>query len=135
MLEIIHRQFDKLTKRLNAPAEHSEFRTTPKHDGSAHCEYDGTSYRYIVTERGHELERRMTVEADELLFWLISDVALLMALRFELCNRDPNAVGIDSRRVWMPHQVELLRSVRESWADRMAAEHKSRLLEHPYIDG
>jgi hypothetical protein len=56
----------------------------PQHDGGPHVEIIGDKYHYVVTERGSELERKITTDRQELLYWLISGVVFEMVGDFEL---------------------------------------------------
>lgn len=133
-LDSIKSRFYELSRQVDSP--NATFRTTPGHDGSAHCEVDDVAYHYVVTERGQEIERRSSSDPDEMLYWLISDVTWGMAINYELQNRETASTKrIDGRRVWMPYHVELLQKVDQQWADRKQAEYDATLSTHPYNDG
>ena len=59
-------------------------------------EIDGDTYAWVKTERSQEVERRLTRDLDELLFWLIGSVIFEMATAYEFANR---IEGQDFRRV------------------------------------
>lgn len=67
----------------------------PRGDGSPYVEV-GEAYYFIVEERGIELERRKTIDLDELLYWVFDGVTFTVASTFETRNREPNK---DSRRL------------------------------------
>ena len=108
------------------------FRTSPAHDGSPHVEKVGNEWRYIVTERGMELQRRTTVDADEVLYWLVKDVTFELASRYELEHRSPS---LDFRRLLFAKEEELLGEISPEWAQRYAAEMQTVLQQHPFVDG
>ena len=136
MLDAIRIRFQEISRLLNAPDERTTFRTTPEHDGSWHCEQDGETFHFVITERGMEVERQTTRDAYELLYWLVSDVTFGMAIDYELQSRGSNdSDKTDGRNVWMRHQVELLRTVNKSWADSKHLEHSSMLSREAKNDG
>jgi hypothetical protein len=86
---------------------------------------------YVVVERGTEFERTLFVTEDDLLYRVLRDITFSVAGRHELANRVP---GVDSRRLRFRTQVELLRRLSESWAERLANEHEVILRRHPFDD-
>lgn len=128
-LEEIRSEFLRLCALagLKAPVHFS-----PRHDGSAHVEFDGTEYSYVVTERGSEFERRRTADRDELLYWLISDAVFDAACEFEVRNRID---GQDFRRMLFAKKIELMCAVRPEWARRQREEIERVLEANPYNDG
>ena len=131
-LAAIGRRFGELTAGLDAHPSLKRFTTDPTHDGGPHAEYAGGVFAYVVTERGQELERRETLDPEELLYWLVSDVAGAAARRYELNHRRP---GVDSRRLWFQKHVELLSGLRPEWGRRQQAEYDAVLRRHPFEDG
>ena len=99
--------------------------------GDPHIEVDTTHYHYVVTERGKELERKTTLDADELIYWLISDVIRDIASDYEMKHRVPNQ---DSRRQQFQKEIELFLLVNPDWAARKKNELAVILAEHPFSD-
>ncbi|MCP4887036.1 MAG: hypothetical protein GY904_10540 [Planctomycetaceae bacterium] len=133
-LSTIERRFRNVASTLAAPASCRTFRTTPHHDGSRHCEFDGTTYTLTTSERGTLFDSDATTDPDELLFWLVRDMTWQMASDHELKNR-PDDFNGDSRIVLFDHHVELLSRIDENWAVRQR-DHYSRILaEHPSNGG
>ncbi|MGB4812806.1 MAG: Imm63 family immunity protein [Methylophilaceae bacterium] len=108
-----------------------KFNTAPQHDGSAHVEVEFGIYSYVMTERGTELERRITESQDETLYWLTSDAVFIIACQFELNNR---IAGQDTRRLMFAKNLALLALVSPAWAERKDQEHQEILAKYPYID-
>ena len=131
-LASVRNRFHKIANQLGAPNDYAVFRTKPRHDGSAHCEFDGEYFCYVLSERGETYDEKRTRDAEELLFWLVRDMTLQMAVDYELANRKP---GVDGRRIWFPYHVELLRSIDKAWAKRQQAAYAATLRANPYNDG
>ena len=107
------------------------FRTFPEHNGSAHVEeHDGALF-YVVTERGEELERRRTTDADELLYWLVRDVTSDLARRQARTLRRP---GEDSRRAWFAREEVLLRTLDVAWGEAYKRDREEVLRRAPFVD-
>ena len=128
-LAAIKSEFYSIADRLNAPRAFVRFAIKPRHDGSTHIEMSGNTYAYVITERGEEFERRTTMNDDDILYWIVSDMTREMASEYELSHRMPNA---DSRRILFQKHVELLGSVRHEWQARKQAEYATVLERHPF---
>lgn len=120
-----------IARRLNAPRQYVRFATTPQHDGSAHIETTESGFAYVITERGGEHERRETLNDDDVLFWLVSDLTRQMASQYELTNRISTA---DSRRILFQRHMELLGIINRDWQTRKELEYKAVLEQYPYYD-
>jgi hypothetical protein len=128
-LQTLRRRFHKFCDQLEASASDRVFHTTLGE--GAHIERIGRSYHYVVAERGHEFERRVTTDPDHILFWLISDIVTSMAQQTELKNRRP---GEDTRRQWFAEGERLLRLLRDDWADEWCKKVDATLQQHPFND-
>jgi hypothetical protein len=120
----------RVAERLSGAGAYLPTFEQSRHDGSPHIEV-GDGYFFVVCERGSELERRKTLELDELLFWVFSSIAFSLASRWELDNRRRDE---DSRRQVFAKQVDLLSALSPEWARREAEAHRRILLEHPFSD-
>ncbi len=107
------------------------FHTQPTHSGAPHVEIVDDTYHYVVTERGSEFERRKTKDPDELLYWLLYDVAFDMACQYEVEHR---IEGQDFRRLMFEKKVEYMATLSPEWADRVRDHNASVLAEHPFSD-
>ncbi len=124
----LKRHFGEIRERIGADWP---LRTAPMHDGSPHIEVSENSYSYVVTERGLELERRTTESEEEVLYWLTASMVFSVAVRYELCHRQP---GRDCRRVLFAHELELMDRINPVWRQRKAVEIGQILEQHPYRD-
>lgn len=127
----LQRRYRSACERLGVRSDRFPYRTRPAHDGSPHVEVSGDLYHYVVTERGTELDRRTTRDADQLMFWLLAGVTFSLACEFELAHR---VAGQDFRRVQFAKQIELLAGLDPAWGQRRAEELGRILKEHPFND-
>lgn len=127
----LRRRFREACNRMGAGEGAVIYRTAPAHDGSAHVETIADEYHYVVTERGSESGRRVTADPDELLYWLVADVAFALASVFE---RQHRVQGQSFRRLLFAKEVELLGAVKPAWAGRRQKEIDAILGKHPYDD-
>ena len=120
-----------------------EFVIVPKTDGdypfpskrnswaAPYIEVQGDEYHYVASERGSEVMRAKTLEADEINFWISCDYTRWIASRYELQHRLSSE---DSRRQWMGLHVQLLARVNPKWAQRVKDEYDEILAKHPFRD-
>ena len=127
-LASIEKRFRQIAAKVDAQAKACVFRTTPHHDGSRHCEFDGTSYSYTTSERGEYYDRRTTTDPSELLFWLVTDLTRDMASQFELRNRTTDS---DTRLAMFDQHVALLTRIDKTWAAQIRRDYDRILAEHP----
>ncbi|QIG79904.1 Imm63 family immunity protein [Stakelama tenebrarum] len=102
----------------------------PQENGAPHVELDD-GYHFVVTERGSELQRRMSADRAELLYWIFEAHTFALAAAFELRHR---VEGADSRRLLFARQEHLLGRVSQEWGLRNTAEHRAVLVRHPFDD-
>lgn len=88
---------------------------SPQRDGYPHIEVVGDEYHFVVTARGSELERKITKEVDELLFWLVEGDVLELACEWELNHRVPTQ---DTKRLIASKEIEYLDKINPKWAER-----------------
>lgn len=97
-----------------------------------HIEIDSTgNYNYIVVEKGSELNRDITNNLDELLYWIFKSITSNMAMHFELKNRINNQ---DTRKLYFNKQIELLTSVNEKWRILITNELNQIIEKSPFDD-
>ncbi len=95
-----------------------ELSEEPSEDARPHIEVERDGrMAWIVDERGAEMERRPTLDRDELLYWIFESVTWLMAYQ-----EARGAPGDDFRRILFTRQLELLRRLKSDWRDRMATQ-------------
>src|SRR5918997_1030850 len=111
----IRSRYYKVARRLGAPKHLVMFATQPRPDGGAYVELDGDAYAYVVWERGVELQRKVTHDPEEILYWLVSDLTFEMAMEYELDHRRKDQ---DSRRLLFEKNLELLAVANQTWSER-----------------
>lgn len=129
-LSSIERQIRDLSGPLGAPATNLPTFGESRHDGTPHIEV-GTTYDFVVCERGSEFERRSTTDLDELFYWVFATITFSMACDFELRHR---RAGEDFRRQLFAQQVALLSALSPDWAAKEEAEHARILEQNPFVD-
>ena len=97
-----------------------------------YVEIQNDQYYYVANERGIEVMREATFEADEINFWISRDYTRWLASRYEMRHRLANE---DSRRQWMALHVQMLSRVDPNWAQRIADGYNAILTNHPFHDG
>lgn len=93
---------------------------------------EGDLLVYAARERGRETMRQETSDPDELVFWVISDVARELAIDREARRRRR---GRDGRRQWFADWEARMRRLRPDWGDRVHAHVEDVLRRSPYRDG
>jgi len=73
----------------------------------------------------------MTLDEDELLYWIFEGITFGMAGRYELQHRVPYQ---DFRRILFEHQLELIAKLNTKWKERREFEQKETLSRHPFHD-
>jgi hypothetical protein len=99
--------------------------------GYAFWRREGTTYVYAARERGRETFRQETEDVDELVYWVVHDVAGGIAMDWALRHRRK---GQDSRRRWFPRWIALMAGLRPDWGARTAAYVDAVLERSPYLD-
>jgi hypothetical protein len=99
--------------------------------GRPHIEVGDLDYHYVSVERGKENSRMSTVDFEELLFQIFSDVTFHQAIGFELEHRLEKQ---DCRRIIFDHQTRMLSMLSYSWAERQSSCHAKILDTHPFDD-
>ena len=130
-IEQIQLEFNEYLRRINPAFSESRIQTTRGDDGASHLEIIDNTYHYIATERGLELSRQITQDKDELLYWLVSELAWGMAITYEFKNR---VKGQSSRRLLFAKTIENLNKANPAWAERKQKEFDEILAIHPFDD-
>ena len=130
-IEIIQLEFNEYLRRINPAFSGSSIQTTRSDDGTSHLEIIDNTYHYITTERGLDLSRHITEDKDELLYWLVSELAWGMAITYEFKHR---IKGQSFRRLLFAKTIENLNKANPAWAERKQKEFGEILAIHPYDD-
>jgi hypothetical protein len=120
-----------LGQRIDAPKDLLVVRKEASGAGDPYVDCDGTSFLYIVSERGTEFSRKVVSSEGELLHLLLSDAVSQMAWDYELDHR---VEGCDPRRIAFPKMIELMDRLDPTWGAEMRARIEKILLNAPYKD-
>ncbi len=130
-IEQIQAEFNEYLHRINPAFSESPIQTTRGDDGTSHLEIIDNAYHYIATERGLDLSRHITEDKDELLYWLVSELAWGMAITYEFKHR---IKGQSFRHLLFAKTIENLNKANPAWAERKQKEFGEILAIHPYDD-
>lgn len=123
-LDAIRQRVEELAEKVEAPPDSlPTFGRSEDARPHVEVERDGRM-AWVVDERGAEIERRATLDRDELLYWIFESVTWLMA--YQEAHGVP---GDDFRRILFTRQLELLGRLKTEWRDRVATEKAQYLRE------
>lgn len=97
-----------------------------------HDEADGTLV-YEARDRGRVVMHKQTRDPDELVYWVVDDVARSLAKRAATKTKEYNEAA-DPRRVWFPLWRELVASQDAEWGSRTSREITKILAHSPFQD-
>lgn len=86
-IEEIQKVANLLGEKIGAPRSLLIVKYRSPEDGSPHVEIKPEGFDYVCSERCYEIYRKHTTSLDELLYWIVSDVAFRLASDYELANR------------------------------------------------
>ena len=130
-IEQIQIEYNEYCRRINPAILNALIQTTRGDDGTSHLEIEDDTYHYIATERGLDLNKKSTRDKDELLYWLVSELAWGLASTYEFKNR---IKGQSFRRVLFAKTIENLNKANPAWAERKQKEFDAILAIHPFND-
>ena len=130
-IDSIKRAVDKLSKKIGASAYLLPTYGTSEQTGRPHIEVHGDDYHFVVVERGAEIERRITHDVYDLLYWIFASIAFSLATDYEVKHR---VLGKDFRRLLFCKQEEILGILDEDWKRRLQEENRQVLQAHPFDD-
>nr|WP_252867568.1 Imm63 family immunity protein [Pantoea sp. AV62] len=120
-----------MTLQAGLPRHSVNLCTAPIGDGTPYVTFENDEYNFIHSERGYEFSRKVTGSLDELLYWIMSEVAYKTAFQYELEHR---VKGRDGRRIAFPKFIELMANMNISWEPKAQREIQKILTEAPYDD-
>lgn len=129
----IKRKIDKLARKIDAPRKlRPSYGSFDYEMDSFFIEIDNKGVmRLIETERGQVHEVRRTRDLDELLYWIFTNITFSMAYKLAI----EKTIGhMDRRKLIFQFQEELLAKLNPKWKDRIDAEYKEFLKNHPVDD-
>lgn len=130
-IEELQKRIDELLLKAGIPRHSVNLCTAPVGDGTPYISFENGKYNYIFSERGYEFFRKITESTDELLYWIMSELAYKIAFKYELENR---IEGRDGRRIAFPKFIELMTKINPLWKLKAEDEIKKTLSASPYDD-
>ena len=127
----IQKKVDEMALRAGLPRHSINLCTEPIGEGTPYITFENNMYNYIYSERGYEFSRRVTKSLDELLYWIMSELAHKAAFQYELDHR---VEGRDGRRIAFPKFIELMANMNSAWESEARHEIQKILAESPYDD-
>lgn len=133
-LEEIRKKIEEISLKLPQKIDINSYITFGNQEDFAkpNIEIDNSLfYNFIVVERGQELEKRITLNLDDLLYWIFELITFDLASKFELQNRIENS---DFRKILFKKQEELLSFISDEWKAKKLIEHNEILKIFPFQD-
>lgn len=130
-IDEIQKKVDGMILRAGLPRYSVNLCTAPIGDGTPYITFENNVYNYIYSERGYEFSRKVTSSLDELLYWIMSELAYKIAFQYELEHR---VKGKDGRRIAFPKFIELMVDMNPVWGAEARYEIQKTLTESPYDD-
>ncbi|HED1216686.1 TPA: hypothetical protein R4R66_004545, partial [Enterobacter asburiae] len=89
-------------------------------DGVAtpYLEIHGKEYHFIVSERGLEIQRKVTLSDDEILYWFVESAVAGLASTYAASHSSER----EFREVYFRRQYSLMLSIKPEWATRKRKE-------------
>lgn len=86
-------------------------------DGMAtpYLEIHGKEYHFIVSERGIEIDRKVTLSDDEIIYWFVECGVESLASEYAALSRKPES---EFRSVYFRKQYCLMLAIKTEWATR-----------------
>ncbi len=88
-------------------------------------------YNLIYEERGHETERIVFHNEDDILYNIFSKIVDALALQVASAN---SVTDVDSRRVAFPYGEALIGSIDIAWQRRLQLDHEHEIQKRPFDD-
>lgn len=130
-LQQLQDEYNALCQRIK-PIDGQYTLLTEREDvGVPHVEFTNGEYHYIVTERGLDLSRRSTNDANEILYWMLYDLTFWMGVAYEFKNR---VEGPDGRRMMFAYWLEQMKKADQTMTDRLEDDIARILAENPFSD-
>lgn len=130
-IDDIQKKVDEMVLRAGLPRHSVNLCTAPIGDGTPYISFEDNEYNYIYSERGYEFSRKVTKSLNDLLYWIMSELANKTAFQYELEHR---VKGRDGRRIAFPKFIELMTHMNPVWESKVRHEIQELLAESPYED-
>ena len=122
---------DQVAGKINPPQNDLPTYGNSEQGDGVYVEADLSGYQLIFAERGHEIERSITLDIDDLLYRIFEGVTFGLACNYELAHRIEEQ---DCRRIMFQRQVELLSILSPQWGERAKQGLDQILISHPFDD-
>ncbi|WP_205955922.1 Imm63 family immunity protein [Pantoea stewartii] len=93
--------------------------------GTPYLEIGGEVYHFVASERGIELNRKSTLDYEDVLYWFTDDGVRALASEYAASNKNSNE---EFRILYFRKQFYLMLSVKPGWATRKKNEIKQILI-------
>jgi len=94
-----------------------------------HLEIYGKEYHFVVSERGTEIVRKVTLSDDEIIYWFVECAINGLASEYAAINSSPDK---EFRFIYFRKQYSLMLSIKPEWATRKRKEFTEILSNQSY---
>lgn len=126
-LKEIEKVVNVLALKISSPTDLLPTFGYSKDFAHPHIEVTIEGYNFVVLEKGQEVQRKITQNLDEILYWIFNGITFSMALKFEVKNRIESQ---DCRWVLFQKQDELLGMLNILWQQRSIQKHSFLLKDY-----
>lgn len=126
-LKEIEKVVDVLALKISSPTDLLPTFGYSKDFAHPHIEVTIEGYNFVVLEKGQEVQRKITQNLDEILYWIFDGITFSMALKFEVKNRIESQ---DCRWVLFQKQDKLLGMLNILWQQRSIQKHSFLLKDY-----
>ncbi len=121
----------ELAARIGAPADSLPTFGVRADGDRAQVEWLGGAYHHVFFDRGIEVHRQSTPDAEQMLVWIFHVVTRQMATAHELAHRQP---GRDWRRLADPYQIDAMSRLGATFDEHARRSVERSLRRAPYDD-
>ena len=121
-IEALRAELLRIGERIGGGIRPNHYFIIPdKPDGAAtpYLEIQGKEYHFVVSERGIEIARKVTLSDDEILYWFTECGVAGLASTYAASNNSPENTFRD---VYFRKQYSLMLSIKAEWATRKRQE-------------
>jgi hypothetical protein len=122
---------NELAQKIGAPPNFLPTYGYSEQNARPHVEVSPWAYYYVVAQSGQEVSRYITLDINDLLYKIFTDVAFALSFPYAEENRIENQ---DIRRLVFRRQVELLTLLSPQWGERCSREIGQMLKQAPFDD-
>jgi hypothetical protein len=130
-LDDVKENVETLARQISAPINLLPSYGIAEIDRPSYVEHHGSVYHYVTSDNGHDIERKIAFNLDELLFFVFKDITFEMAIAY---SKEHRTEGADFRRSLFDHQLYLLERLNVKWKEKQIKEIESVLKQYPFVD-